>query len=320
MCPPLSVESVETAVLIYSAVPEPTVQSILAVVASSLSPEGYQKALSAMRINHFLGELVRLPAILNQHSYNFLLFGSPSTSPSSPWGWLLYGHHLCLACFFKGNTVTLTPTFIGAEPNIIDAGKHQGTTILHHEAHLARSLMQSLPPSQQATAQLYAQLRHPAMKQVYAASGHDAAQADHLITDTWTPDDQRHLCGAFRDNRVVPYAGVCAANLGAPQQSQLLALVAEFLAYHPRRARAHKLQQVQRHLRETYFCWVGAWGAEDAFYFRVQSPVLLVEFDHHSGVFLTNEAPAKYHTHTIVRTPNAGDYGQAVREGKERLA
>jgi hypothetical protein len=45
----------------------------------------------------------------------------------------------------------------------------------------------------------------------------------------------------------------------------------------------------------------------------------LVEFDHHSGVFLTNKEPAKYHTHTIVRTPNAGDYGQAIREGNERL-
>ena len=29
----------------------------------------------------------------------------------------------------------------------------------------------------------------------------------------------------------------------------------------------------------------------------------------HSGVFLTNREPAKFHVHTIVRTPNGNDYG-----------
>jgi len=36
----------------------------------------------------------------------------------------------------------------------------------------------------------------------------------------------------------------------------------------------------------------------------------MVEFDHHSGVWLTNAEPAKYHVHTIVRTPNGNDYGK----------
>jgi hypothetical protein len=41
--------------------------------------------------------------------------------------------------------------------------------------------------------------------------------------------------------------------------------------------------------------------------------VVIVEFDHHSGVFLTNKEPAKFHIHTLLRTPNAGDYGMALR-------
>lgn len=36
----------------------------------------------------------------------------------------------------------------------------------------------------------------------------------------------------------------------------------------------------------------------------------MCEFDHHSGVFLTNDEPAKCHIHTIVRTPNGNDYGK----------
>jgi hypothetical protein len=39
---------------------------------------------------------------------------------------------------------------------------------------------------------------------------------------------------------------------------------------------------------------------------------VLIEFDHHCGVFLTNQNPEKFHVHTIVRTPNGNDYGKAL--------
>jgi hypothetical protein len=273
-----------------------------------------------MRINHFLGEVVKLPNIMNKYSYNFLLFGTPSTSPSSPWGWLLYGHHLDMACFFKGPQVVLSPSFTGAEPNVIDAGEWKGTEILHNEGNLGLQLMQSLTPEQQSKAQIFKSLRDPAMKQVYGLSGNDASQRHELATDTWGPDDQRHQCGAFRDNRVVPYQGVLVSELTAAQQDLVLDVCAEFLLYLPWASRRRKLAQIKAHVAETHFCWIGGFGDDDAFYFRVQSPVVLVELDHHSGVFLTNKEPAKYHTHTIVRTPNAGDYGQAIRGEGERLA
>lgn len=300
-------------------VPEDTAQGILSVVQASLSPEGFQKALSAMRINHFLGEVVRLPNIMNKYSYNFLVFGTPSTSPSSPWGWLLYGHHLCISCFFKGPFISLTPSFTGAEPNIIDAGEWKGTEILHREGNLGLQLMQSLGPEQREKAQTFKKLRDEGMKQAYGNSNNDQSKADELITDTWGPDDQRHRCGAFRDNRVVPYEGVVASDLSHEQRKLIIEICNEFLLYHPIKARELRLKQVEEHFSETYFCWIGGYGPDDAFYFRIQSPVILVELDHHSGVFLTNKEPAKYHTHTICRTPNAGDYGQAVREGAERL-
>jgi hypothetical protein len=289
------------------------------VIEASLSPEGYVKALSAMRINHFLGEVVKLPNILNKYSYNFLLFGTPSSSPSSPWGWLLYGHHLDIACFFKGDQIILSPSFTGAEPNIIDEGEWKGTEILHKEGNLGLKLMQSLEPSQQTTAQVFKSLRDPGMKQIYGNSNNDASQRDELITDTWGPDDQRHRCGAFRDNRIVPYEGVLALELTSAQRDLMLDICNEFLLYHPAASRRLKLEQVKKHFEETYFCWIGGFGNDDAYYFRIQSPVILVEFDHHSGVFLANKEPAKFHTHTILRTPNAGDYGQAIREGDERL-
>ena len=39
----------------------------------------------------------------------------------------------------------------------------------------------------------------------------------------------------------------------------------------------------------------------------------------HAGVFLTNPEPAKFHVHTIVRTPNGNDYGKdLLRQHYER--
>lgn len=275
---------------------------------ASLSPEGYQKALAAMRINHFLGQVVNLPRIMNKYSYNFLLFGAPSTSPSSPWGWLLYGHHLCISCFFRGPQVIISPTFTGAEPNIIDEGEWKGTAILHKEGNLGLELMQSLEPEQQKKAQIFEKLRDERMK-----------QTGDLTTDRWNKDDQRHLCGAFRDNRIVPYEGVPVSSLNGTQRKLILAIADEMQLYLPTRPRQLRLQQIESHFDETYFSWIGGYGNNDAFYFRIQSSVVVLEFDHHSGVFLSNTEPKKFHTHTIVRMPNAGDYGQALREKNHRL-
>ncbi|GES65803.1 putative Aspergillus niger contig An14c0130, genomic contig [Aspergillus terreus] len=274
----------------------PTVRdAILAVLQATLSPEGYAKAISAMRINHFLGELVHAPAVMNEFSYNFVLFGRPSTT--RPWGWSFYGHHLCLNIFLYRGQIIAAPWFTGAEPNEIDAGPHAGTRILQLEETLGLRLMQSLAPDLQDKARIFAQMHDPAMP-----------------PGRWNKDDQRHLCGAYRDNREVPYEGVAVgATFSAQQKEWLYAILEQYLLYLPARARELRLAQIREHEAETYFCWIGGFGDEDPFYFRIQSPVVLVEFDHHSGVFLTNEEPKKFHIHTLLRMPNGGDYGYALR-------
>ena len=286
---------------------EDVLHGIYEVMSTSLSLDGYAKAMKAMEINHFLGEICEIPAIMNRHSYNFLLFGKPSSTDA--WGWSLYGHHLCLNLFFKENQIEISPTFTGAEPNIIDRGPLKGTRILHEEGDLGLKFMQSLSQDQKDKAQIYALLKDPKM-----------LQSGNLKVDRWNQDDQRHLCGAFRDNRVVPYEGVVVSSLTAEQQDMVLDIAEQFLLYYPPRAREARKVQIAEHFDETYFSWVGEYSDGSAFYYRIQSPVILLEFDHHSGVFLSNSEPAKFHTHTIVRTPNGGDYGNAIRSTAERLA
>lgn len=269
--------------------------SILKILEATLSPEGYQKAISAMRINGFLGELVEGQKVMNEFSYNFVLFGQPSTD--QPWGWSFYGHHLCLNIFLYKSQIIVSPWFTGAEPNEIDAGPYKGTRILTHEEALGLKLMQTLSPELQNKSQIFKDMNDPAFPE-----------------GRWNRDDQRHLCGAYRDNRIVPYEGIKMSDMKSDQQSLLAQILGEYFLYLPSQSRKLKLEHALSFPDETYFCWIGRYLDEDPFYYRIQSPAIVVEFDHHSGVFLTNEQPAKFHIHTLLRTPNAGDYGAAIKK------
>lgn len=266
----------------------------MGLMSKVLSPEGYQKAISAMRINGFLGELVDGTKVCNEWSYNICFFGEPNTT--RPWGLSFYGHHLCLNIFFYRTQLLISPWFTGAEPNVVDTGPHSGTRILNVEEELGLKLMQSLSPEQQGKAQIYKQMKDPEMPK-----------------GRWNHDDQRHLCGAYRDNRIVPYEGITVASMSSEQQQLVLGVLEQYLLYLPQKSRQMQLERIRSFFDETYFCWIGKFGDSDPFYFRIQSPVILVEFDHHSGVFLTNKEPAKFHIHTLLRLPNGGDYGHALR-------
>lgn len=268
-----------------------TREAVLEVIRSSLSPAGYAKARGCMRTNAFLGELCGLPAIMNEYSFNFLLFGVPSES--EPWGWSLYGHHLALNCCVLGQHLVISPTFMGAEPNLIDEGPDAGLRLFDDEERGGLSLMGSLPAALQERAVTYAEMHDPGMPE-----------------GRWHPADQRHLGGAFQDNRVIPYKGVPVSAFDRGQRDRLMRLIAAFIGYLPEQPLAARLAQVEAHLDSTWWSWIGGRGEEDPFYYRIQSPVILIEFDHHSGVWLSNQEPAKCHIHTIVRTPNGNDYGK----------
>jgi Protein of unknown function (DUF3500) len=71
-----------------------------------------------------------------------------------------------------------------------------------------------------------------------------------------------------------------------------------------------KLDEVKRHLADTWFAWMGACDDEvSPFYYRIHSPVVLIEFDHQAPVALEGPERTRNHIHTLVRTPNGNDYG-----------
>jgi hypothetical protein len=274
---------------------EPLRDAVMAVLRASMSPHGYALSRDVMRLNRFLGDLVGGPAVLGEWSFTFCLFGTPSASEPSwrePWGWQFFGHHLVLNCFVLGEQMVLTPAFWGAEPSYADHGPFAGIHLFQDEERAGLALMRSFSAAQQKRAIVY-----------HSMMGGDLPEGRRHFADNL------HLGGAFQDNRVVPYEGLKGSELTALQRRNLLDLVEKYFAVLPDGPRNARMAEFERHLGDTHFCWIGGFAEDSPFYYRVQSPVTFIEFDHHAGVFLTNPEPAKFHVHTIVRTPNGNDYG-----------
>ena len=199
---------------------------------------------------------------LSEWAYIFCLFGEPSES--EPWGWQLFGHHLSLNCLVIGRQMVLTPCFFGAEPNYADTGPFAGTHLFEDEERAGLALMRSLSKEQQKTAIV----AHSMM------GGDLPAGRRHFA-------DNLHLGGAFQDNRIVPYEGLRGTALSAQQRRDLMDLVAAYVAPLPEGPLAARLDEVERHLAETHFCWIGGlWRGEPVLlphsepgdFHRVRSP------------------------------------------------
>jgi hypothetical protein len=121
---------------------------------------------------------------------------------------------------------------------------------------------------------------------------------------------RRLFTAAFRDNFEMRYEGIPHGELGSSQQDALLELVEVHVGrQRPDQAR-HKMAEVKRHLENTYFAWMGGVEDDSVFYYRVHSPVILIEFDHERGIAFPVEKPYEDHIHLVVRTPNGNDYGK----------
>lgn len=273
--------------------PDEVVESILDLVKVSLGPTGWARFSDAMFVNGFLGEITDLPALMNDRSYNFGLFGEPG--PDQPWGWVLFGHHAAASCLVTEGRLFVAPVFLGAEPSVVDVGPRRGLEPFARHVTLAVDLLASLDPDQRAAAVFSDDIVDPA-----------------LPAERWHPGDERVLLGCFRDNQDLPAEGLKLDTVGADVRQHVLDLVREFMVIGPDFFVEAWLDLVQAHLDETWLYWMGGSRVGEPFYVRVASPVIGVELDHHKGIFLKNDAPQPFHIHTMLRAPNGNDYGRRL--------
>lgn len=274
----------------------------LGLVRASLSAAGYQTARDVMRLNGTIAELTSGWDELGEWMYWISLFGAPSET--EPWGWQIDGHHLIVNCFVLGDQLVVTPMFMGSEPVVAETGIYTGTSVLQPEQDEGLALIHALRPEQRGKAILY-----------------DSILSTVLPPERGIGADGRVQTAAFRDNAQIPYEGIRATELTTGQREQLLRLAALYTG-NLRTGHAELwLEAVGQHLDDTHFVWMGGIGQEDVFYYRIHSPVILIEFDHQPGIAFDSPEPIRQHIHTVVRTPNGNDYGKdLLRQHHARFA
>lgn len=276
-------------------------KAALRLMEATLSARGFTQARDIMRLNALLIEVTGKREDYGEWPYFVTLFGTPSAD--APWGWQIDGHHLNLNFFVLADQLVFTPSFMGSEPCRVTSGRLAGTEVFVPEARAGLALVRSLDAKQAGKAVLQASIL-----------------PEDLPPELKHPVDGRMAAGAFKDNAVIPYAGVRADALSDAQRRLLLALVGTYVGWAREGHAAVKMSEVEAHLNETHFAWMGATGDDGPFYYRVQSPVVLIEFDHHPGIVFDNLEPSHHHVHTIIRTPNGGDYGaDLLRQHHERF-
>jgi hypothetical protein len=250
----------------------------LALLRESMSAAGYRTARDIMKLNEHALEIAGKPEEYGEWFYWVSVFGTPS--PGEPWGWQIDGHHLNINCFVLGDQLVMTPGFMGSEPVLARFGKYRGTRVFAAEEEQGYALMRSLSVAERQRATI----------------GQDL------------PSEM--LTTAFNDNRRIDPAGLRYDELSPEGRDRLEALLGTYTGrIRPGHAEI-RYAEAKRHLSETHFAWIGPFDDASPFYYRILSPVILIEFDHQSGIVYDNDTPSRDHIHTIVRTPNGNDYGK----------
>lgn len=180
----------------------------------------------------------------------------------------------------------MSPVFMGGEPIITTTGKYKGNTLFQDEQNEGLGLMQSLSEEQQTKA-----------------------------TISKEKTGNNNVASANKDNLKLDYQGIRGSELTVTQKDKLLSLIYRYVSNMREGHQQIKMDEVTLHLANTWFSWVGETTEDAVFYYRIHSPVVLIEFDHQRVVGVPNAAdrkPSRNHIHTVVRTPNGNDYGKGL--------
>jgi hypothetical protein len=255
----------------------------IGLLRASLSTKGLQLTRDIMRLNRTLGELNDNNIDeYNEWLYWITVMGDPSAD--EPWGWQLDGHHVIINYFVLGDQVVMSPVFVGSEPVTAESGKYAGVEIMQDEQNEGLSFLLSLSDEQRSAATISSE-----------------------------KDGNNNLGEAFSDNIDVERVGLSGRDLTDTQTQQLLNLIQLYVGNMDDGHADVQMEEIAAHIDDTWFSWVGGTASDAVFYYRILSPVILIEFDHQRPANLRHlypPVPNRQHIHAVVRTPNGNDYGK----------
>jgi len=251
------------------------------LMQTALSARGLQLSKDIMKTDQTLREINDDNPIYDEELYFFTVMGTPSMT--KPWGWQIDGHHLVINYFVLGDQVVMTPAFMGGEPIVTTTGKYKGNVVFQDEQNIGLKFMQSLSGDQQREATLSGEKKGTDIK----------AQA-------------------FSDNITIDFQGLVATKMTEEQRQKLLELIDRYISNMEEGHAKVKMDDIKKQLDNTWFAWIGKTDDNAVFYYRIYSPVVLIEFDHQGpiGTKERSREATRNHIHTVVRTPNGNDYGK----------
>ncbi|WP_242158402.1 DUF3500 domain-containing protein [Aestuariivivens sediminis] len=252
------------------------------LMGASLSAKGLKLSQDIMKLNYTLGEISGNMERYGEWRYWITIMGEPSET--EPWGWQMEGHHLIINYFVLRDQVVMTPLFVGSEPVIADIGKYKGVSILQDEQDSGLKMLRALNDEQKS-------------KAIIAPS----TAGNNVLTAAWS------------DNVILDYAGIKASSFTRAQKDQLLLLIQLYVDHMDDGHAKVKMDEVQKYIDDTWFAWIGGSGDDAVYYYRIHSPVIIIEFDHQKPLGtkkLYGNDVHRQHIHAVVRTPNGNDYGK----------
>lgn len=249
------------------------------LLQSSISKEGYRKSTEIRQLEGILKTMENNPLFpdgtpkRDPLNYHFCIFGTPSATEA--WGWRFEGHHQSLNfTFANGILAASTPSFFGTNPGIVQSGEYQGKEVLKQESDLGFKLVNSLDAQQLKTAR-YSETAPP-----------------EIITGT-----------ASKVEGLDP-KGIAYPDLTPAQQKTFMSLLNVYIDnYEFGFAKTLRTKIMKAGQENLSFAWAGSLSWGSGYYYRIQGPMLLIEFD--------NTQNNANHVHTVVRDLT-NDYAEDI--------
>jgi Protein of unknown function (DUF3500) len=249
------------------------------LLRSALSEAGYGKVIAIMRLEEVLRQMELFGFARDMENYACTVFST--VDAPFPLGWRFEGHHLSLNFTIVDEAQSaVTPAFLGAHPAEVRDGPLKGMRVLAQEQDLAFELLRQLDPSQRRKA-LFA-----------------ARSLGDIVSGPGRSDDLK-----------LP-VGLPLAEMTPAQREAAIRLVEEYLHNVRDDMAAAQLRSVhEAGLDKLHFAWAGSLEPDQAHYYRLHGPTLLIEYD--------NTRNNANHIHSVwhnLRTNFGGDLLRAHYE------
>jgi hypothetical protein len=241
-------------------------QAAMDLLKASLSQQGYEKTTGILALEKILQGVEgrdENDSYRDSKNYHFTIFGDPS--PGKPWGWRLEGHHISLNFMStNGKIVSSTPSFFGANPAVVPSGKNKGMQVLKAETELGFSLVNSLTDQQRKK----------------------AVFDDRALFDIVSSND--------RKAKQLDPKGIMYPELSVDQQKMFLQLLDVYVLNYELGFSTTLMNKIKKAgINNLSFAWAGSLKPGAGHYYRIQGPMLLIEYD--------NTQNNANHVHSVVR-------------------